>query len=91
MDGKKEENGLTPFEVQLSQYFPEIFELHILGKAMESGGGGESHIWDLVGELLEMHRTASTGIIFINYNKGKIDNISIKKDVLAFKKNRPGY
>ncbi len=86
-----EENKLTPFEEQIKQFFPEIFELHMLGKASEQGGAGEAHIWALIGQLLEMSRTTATGIIFINYSKGHIDNISVKTDIIAFKKNRPGY
>ena len=74
---------LTPFEQQVAQYFPEIFSLHMLGKDQAVGGGGEEHIWELVRELLEMHRTGNSGNIYISYSKGRIDKINVTRSVLA--------
>lgn len=74
---------LTPFEQQMAQYFPEIFALHLLAKDTDKGGGGEEHIWDLVRELLEMHRTGNSGNIYVSYSKGRIDKINVTKAVLA--------
>lgn len=82
---------MTPFEEQLKAYFPDIFELHLLGKSIETGGKGEVHIWDLIGEILEAHRVGMTGSIQINVNKGRIDQISVMKKVLDGKASRPGY
>ena|SRR5581483_7743818 len=79
---------LTPFEIQLKQFFPEIFELHVLGKEVSKGGGGEEYIWDLVKQILEMNRTCSTGIIFVNFNRGRIDNISVKQDILKYRSQK---
>lgn len=86
MNEPNETAELTPFEIQLREFFPEIFNLHMLSKSDDKGGGGERYIWDLVEQLLEMHRISATGILFINYSKGRIENIQLKRDIIAHRK-----
>lgn len=74
----------TKFEQDLKAYFPEIWELHQLGKA-------ESQLWELVTIILEMRKKDVTGHIIVNYSKGHIDGIKQQVDVLAHKAKRPGY
>jgi hypothetical protein len=74
---------LTPFEQQMAQFFPEIFSLHMLAKDPMNGGGGEEHIWELVQELLEMHRTGNSGNIYVSYSRGRIDKINVTRSVLS--------
>ncbi len=85
------EQKLTPFEEQIKQYFPEIWNLHMLGKDFDVGGGGERNIWQLVDELLDMSQKVKTGQITINYSKGHIDNIRVTTDVTAHKSIRTNY
>lgn len=88
MNEPNNSSELTQFEIQLKEYFPEIFQLHMLSKSSERGGGGEKYVWDLVGCILEMHRTGGTGIVFINYHKGRIENIQLKQDIIAHKNGK---
>lgn len=73
----------TQFEQLLAQYFPDIYQLHILGK-------NEAHLWELLQLLLAMHAKQITGRVEILYTKGHIDTIKQTVDLLAFK-GRPGY
>lgn len=77
---------MTEFEIKLKELFPDIYALHLLSKSEDNGGGGETHIWDIVRQLIEMRTTSATGSIYINYSKGKISTITIQKEVLAFSK-----
>lgn len=83
--------ALSPFEQQLAELFPEIFKLHLLALDQSKGGAGEVHIWTLVEAVIKMYEEASTGTVFVNYSQGRIDSIKKTVDVIAFKKNRPGY
>lgn len=76
---------MNNFEIQLKQFFPDIYALYLLMKDSEEGGGGEKNILILIDLLLDMNQTNKTGIIFINYSRGRIDNISLKQDITAFK------
>lgn len=70
---------MSEFELKLQQLFPEIYALHLLGK-------DDPHVWDLVEQLIYMSQSNSTGSVLINYSEGHMNSISVKKDILAFKK-----
>lgn len=74
----------TKFESDLKAFFPDIWELHQLGKA-------DANLWEVVDVLLEMRRRDITGQVRITYSRGHIDSVRQETDVLAFKGKRPGY
>lgn len=75
---------LTKFEADLKAYFPEIYDLHQLGKS-------DANLWEVVNVMLEMRSKDLTGMVKISYSKGHIDSCRREEDVLAFKGKRPGY
>lgn len=74
----------TKFEQDLKAYFPDIYKLHMLGKA-------DSQLWELVDVMLKMRQLDITGSIRVTYTRGHIDSIRQDIDVLAGKAKRPGY
>lgn len=74
----------TKFESDLQAYFPDIYDLHLLGKA-------DANLWEIVQVMLRMRKEDITGSIRITYSKGHIDSIRQDIDVLAYKAKRPGY
>ena len=71
----------TKFEEGLKAYFPDIYELHMLGKS-------EANIWELVKVVLSMRASDETGMVRIYYSKGHIDAIRKETDVLAYKQTK---
>jgi len=82
------EEQLTPLEKLLKEQMPEIWTLYLLSKPAVEGGGGEINLWPLIEQILTINQNMQTGIVFINFSKGRIDNISYKHDILAFKGKR---
>lgn len=64
----KDETALTKFEKDLQAFFPDIFKLHIYGKA-------DKFLWDAIYALMEYREKDESGEIVIRYNCGKIDKI----------------
>jgi len=75
---------LTPFEKNLQQFFPEIFNLHLYGKI-------EPHIWEAIDVVIEMRRVQARGKIEIFFSKGHIEAINKTQDMMQQKSYRPGY
>lgn len=74
----------TKFEADLKAYFPEIWELHQLGKS-------EANLWELITVIQSMRAEDITGRVIVSYTKGHIDRIMQDIDVLAYKGKRPGF
>ena len=61
-------NYMTKFEEDLKTYFPDIYELNILGK-------NDPNVWEIFHAMLEMRNKDSFGSIEIKYQGGKINHI----------------
>lgn len=56
----------TKFEQDLKEFFPDIYNLHVLGRQ-------DPKVWTVVYALLEMKRDTSYGEITVTYQAGKIN------------------
>lgn len=74
---------LTPLELQLQQYAPIMFELHMLMKDEIEGGGGERKLAILIDALVKYNQTHAMGSITIDYNSGKINHIDARTRLTA--------
>lgn len=81
---------LTPLELQLQQYAPEMFALHMLMKPTEQGLG-EQKLIVLIGTLVQYFESNATGSIIIDYSKGKISGITSKVNLTAGSSQRSTY
>lgn len=72
---------LTPLELQLQQYAPEMFALHMLMKDEYEGGGGERQLILLIDALSSFNVTKGTGRIFVQYSQGKISKIEASTEL----------
>lgn len=77
-----EDNKLSKFEEDLKVYFPDIFKINQMGK-------WDKFFWDAVNSMVNMTDENSTGEVTIRYNSGRIDRLSVKKDLLFGRKNDP--
>jgi hypothetical protein len=59
----------TKFEEDLKVYFPDIYQIHTLGKF-------DHYIWDVFNCMLEFTNKNEYGEIIIQYQNGKINRIS---------------
>lgn len=74
---------LTPLELQLQQYAPDMFTLHMLMKDVVEGGGGEKKIVMLIDALTKYNVDKATGAIMIDYSRGRISTIDARVRVTA--------
>lgn len=81
----------SQFEELFKSTFPDIYRLHVLGKPLEEGGGGEAHIWALVDTLLSMNTEQDSGRIEVFITRGRINQIKKVQEILNNKASRPGY
>ena len=73
---------MTKFEKDLQQYFPEIYELHLLGKK-------DPFIWLVIEAMLELSQPGSYGKIEVNYQEGKINKVFKTLQQNAMLSNKP--
>lgn len=59
---------MTKFETDLKTYFPDIYDLHQLGKI-------DPNVWEIFHAMLDMRNKDSFGNIEIKYQGGKINHI----------------
>lgn len=59
---------MTPFQEQLKEFFPEIYEIDVLGKR-------DPKLWKALDKMVDMNHRYCYGEIRITYQKGKINHI----------------
>jgi hypothetical protein len=72
----------TKFEEDLKAYFPDIYRLNQVGK-------WDKFFWDVINSMLKMIDDNETGEIVIRYNAGRIDRLTVKRDLLFGRKHEP--
>jgi len=56
----------TKFEEDLREFFPKIYQLHMLGKL-------DDKVWEVIYQMLDFSKNNCYGKINISYQKGKIN------------------
>lgn len=62
----------TKFEQDLKNYFPEIYDLYVYGKA-------DPKVWEVVYSLVDMWKQTSHGRVIVMYRGGKINYAACEK------------
>lgn len=69
--------GKTKFESDLKEFFPDMYELIIIGQL-------DKHFWKLAEAMIRMRADDATGEVRINYQAGKISHVFKTENMTAF-------